>query len=102
MTKLKTLFIFLLPTFLFGQYKSGFLTENFFGRLPSARAEAMGQSYTSIDGDLSSIYFNPAGIATIKGLELNGSYTPPTFYLASGGFTSFFAAGCRINKYLQV
>jgi hypothetical protein len=102
MTRLKTLFIFLLPTLVFGQYKSGFLTENFFGRLPSARAEAMGQSYVSIDGDLTSIYFNPAGISTIKGLELNGSYTPPTFYLANGGFTSFFAAGCRINKYLQV
>lgn len=88
------------PIFSFGQYNYGFLKEHFFSRQPSARAEAMGKAYASMDGDLTTVYFNPAGIATIKGIEINGAYTPPGYY-STEGYYRFFAAGYRINKYLQ-
>jgi hypothetical protein len=41
----------LIPIIYFGQYYGGFLPQFFFGRLPSARAEAMGKSYAFVDGD---------------------------------------------------
>ncbi|TAE79387.1 MAG: hypothetical protein EAY81_11310 [Bacteroidetes bacterium] len=88
------------PTLSFGQYNYGFLKEHFFSRQPSTRAEAMGRAYASVDGDLTTVYFNPAGIATIKGIEINGAYTPPGYYYTEG-YYRFFAAGYRINKYLQ-
>lgn len=33
------------------------------------RAAAMGNAFAAMDGDLSSVYWNPAGLATIKGIE---------------------------------
>lgn len=85
----------------FGQYEPGYLPEFFFGRQPNARAEAMGKGYTSIDGDLGSIYFNPAGIATIKRIEINTSYTPPEFYTTKGYYT-FYGLSYKVHKYLQI
>ncbi|MGE3824579.1 MAG: hypothetical protein AB7G44_10155 [Bacteroidia bacterium] len=96
MTRLIIIFLLLLPFTSFGQYKYYFLKENFFGRQQNARAEAMGRSYTSIDGDLTTIYFNPAGAATIKGVETNGSYTPPPFYLTEGYYW-YFSAGLNLS-----
>ena len=94
-------FLLIVPTLSFGQYKYYFLKENFFDRQQCARAEAMGKSYTSVDGDLTTVYFNPAGVATIKGIEIDGSYTPPTYYLTEG-YYRYFGVGYRINKYFQV
>ena len=85
----------------FAQYEPGYLPEFFFGRQPNARAEAMGKSYASIDGDLGSIYFNPAGIATIKTIEINTSYTPPGYYLTKGYYT-FYGLNYKVHKYLQI
>jgi len=95
------LFLFILPIISFGQYEPGYLSEFFFGRQPNARAEAMGKGYTSIDGDLGSIYFNPAGIATIKSIEINATYTPPDCYLTKGYYT-FYGLNYKLNKYLQI
>jgi outer membrane receptor protein involved in Fe transport len=81
--KMKKLVLYLLiitPFASFGQYDYGFLQEIFFGRQPSARAEALGRSYAAVDGDLTTIFFNPAGTATLKGLEIDGSYAAPYFY----------------------
>lgn len=88
------------PTLATAQYK-GLLYESFFSRQPGARTEAMGKASTSIDGDLSTIHFNPAGIASIRGFEINASYTPPSFYLTEGYYT-FFGAGIKINDYLRI
>jgi hypothetical protein len=82
-----------------GQYNSGYLPEFFFGRQANARAEALGRSYTSIDGDLGSIYFNPAGTATVKGIMVNTSYTPPG---STKGFYTFFALSHKLNKHFQL
>ena len=59
------LFIIVFPAISFGQYDNSSFQDMFFGRLPNARAEAMGKAYASIDGDISSVFFNPAGTATI-------------------------------------
>ncbi|MEJ7822744.1 MAG: hypothetical protein WKF85_10510 [Chitinophagaceae bacterium] len=99
--KLLLLFFLVLPIISFGQYLPGFLPEFFFGRQPSARAEAMGKGYVSVDGDLACVYFNPAGVATIKDIEINASYTPPGYYLTKGYYT-FYGAGYKLNKYLQI
>lgn len=88
----------LLPTLLFGQYQ-GFENEMFFRRQPSARAEAMGQSYCAMDGDLTSVYFNPAGVATINGIELDGSYATPLYRLDKATY-KFLSLGYKFNKYI--
>ncbi len=97
------IFVFLLTisNFAFSQYAPVVLPEFFFGRQPSARAEAMGKAYASIDGDLASVYFNPAGIASLKGLAIINSYTPPGFYLTEGYYT-FNGVAFGIGKKLQV
>jgi hypothetical protein len=101
MKRLTIIFLLLLPTISFGQYKYGFLKEYFFGRQPSARAEAMGRGYASIDGDLTTAYFNPAGIATIKGLEINSSYASP-YYLLTKAKYNFISVGYKIKDYLII
>ncbi|MEO6231118.1 MAG: hypothetical protein ABJB11_16545 [Ferruginibacter sp.] len=95
------IFLLAIPILSFCQYEPGFLPEFFFDRQPSARAEAMGKAYASMDGDLTSVYYNPAGIATIKGLAINSSYTPPDYYLIKGYYT-FNAVGFEISKKIQV
>lgn len=94
-------YLFALPIITFGQYEPGYLSEFFFGRKPNARAEAMGKGYTSVDGDFGSIYFNPAGVATIKTIDIYASYTPPSFYLTKGYYT-FYGLNYKLHKYLQV
>ncbi len=101
MKKLLTIFSLINSSISFGQYEAGSWSEFFFGRQPSARAEAMGKGYASIDGDLAAIHFNPAGIATINRLELNTSYTPPGYYSTKGYFT-FYGLGLKQSKYFQL
>ncbi len=86
-----------IPLLSFGQY-TGFLREAFIDRLPSARAEAMGRGYASIDGDLATIFFNPAGTATLDGLEVYSSFASPYYGLDSAKY-DFISAGIRLNKW---
>lgn len=95
------LFIILLPAISFGQYSNTFLTEIFFGRQPSTRAETMGKAYSSIDGDLSSVFYNPAGTATLKGLEVNASFASP-YYLLDKADYNFISVGYKFNNYLII
>ena len=51
---------------------SGFL----FLRLGNgARAAGMGEAFTAVANDATSIYYNPAGMANVEGIELNVSHT---------------------------
>lgn len=100
MRKFLILLLFFVPALTNAQYK-GLLYESFFARQPGARAEAMGKAYASIDGDLTTVFFNPAGISSIRGLEVNGSYTPPSFYLTEAYYT-YFSAGVKVNDYLRL
>ncbi|MEX0966101.1 MAG: PorV/PorQ family protein [Bacteroidia bacterium] len=101
MKHLTILILLFLPAMASGQYQYGFLRETFFGRQPSARAEAMGRGYSSIDGDLTSIFFNPAGIATIKGLEIDGSFSSPYYTLSSAQY-DFVSIGYKVSDHVIV
>jgi hypothetical protein len=61
----------------------------------------MGRAYASIDGDLTSAFFNPAGIATIKGIEVDGSFATPYYSIEQARYT-FASVGYRINKNMAV
>ena len=100
-TRLTITVVLTFPTLLFGQYKYNFLKEHFFGRQPSARAEAMGRCYASVDGDLTTAWFNPAGVATIKDLEISGSYASP-FYGWDKAKYDFIGVGYKIKDYLII
>lgn len=93
-------FLILIPLLSAGQYNDGLFQSFYFGRVPNARAEAMGKAFVSIDGDLNATFYNPAGLSNISGLEVTGGYASPygssddSYYFQAG-------AGYRINQYLQ-
>lgn len=74
-------------------------SEFFYGRQPSARAEALGRSYVAIDNDLSSTFYNPAGIAALEGISISGSYARPYYYLLEDAYYNYFAAAYTFPKY---
>lgn len=90
------------PIIIVGQYQDGLHRSLFFDRQPSARSEAMGRAYSSILGDISSIYYNPAGIADINGLEINGSLVASPYYSLTNAKYSFICAGFKFNDYLVI
>jgi hypothetical protein len=60
--------------------------EIFSGRQPSARAEALGRSAVSVEGDIYSCYFNPAGLASLSGPTVGGSYAEPYYGLKAAKY----------------
>lgn len=82
----------------FSQTYNGTLQELFFGWQPGARAEAMGRSFASVPGDALSYYYNPAGMATLEGLNLSGSFAGP-FYTLDTAKYNYFSASYKIKKY---
>ncbi len=101
MKKNVLLLLAILPFAASGQYYYGFLQETFFQRQPSARAEALGKGYSAMDGDLASVFFNPAGIAGIRGIEVNGSFATPYYSLENAQY-HFISAGVKLHDYLVV
>ena len=93
------LLVFLIPFSSFAQYTA--LEEFFFGRVPGARAEAMGKAFAAVDGDMTSVFYNPAGTASTEGLALNGSYATPYYMLKDANYL-FTGAGYRIKDYLFI
>lgn len=65
-----TVLLLLFSNCLFSQGYTGTNRELFFGRQSSAKIEAMGQASTAVTGDLSAVYFNPAGISNLKGVQI--------------------------------
>lgn len=61
------------------QTYNGAFYEMFFGIEPSARAEGMGKHLSALPGDPLSYYYNPAGMASQKGLSLNASFAGPYY-----------------------
>lgn len=74
----------------FAEYNEA-LSILFFGRQPSARAEALGKSYVAIGGDASCVFYNPAGIARVAGLSLNLTHSSPYYLLDEADY--YFAGG---------
>ncbi len=77
----------------------GALEELFFYHHPSARAEAMGKGYVAIDGDLFASFYNPAGLASARGILVTGSYLPTPFYLLEKSSLSFIGGSFQIGDY---
>ncbi|MGB0807010.1 MAG: hypothetical protein ACPGRC_09985 [Salibacteraceae bacterium] len=98
---LLTLLIIHFPIVLFAQYDGGYFGEIYFSRPPSARATALGKSYNAIDGDLASIFYNPAGTATLKGMELNSSFSSKYYFTNEANF-SYLSAGYNFNEFISV
>lgn len=57
----------LLATVAFGQQKLAQTGMKFLNVSLDARATAMGEAFTAVDGASSSVFFNPAGMARVKG-----------------------------------
>jgi len=89
------------PIFCFCQTSHRAFPVIFSTRQPSARADAMGKAYTSLDGDLASIHYNPAGIATIRNPQAMATYIPPKNQ-ATLGFFTFFGVASKIGKHLTI
>lgn len=58
--------------FSLSQTYNGAFHERFFGAHPGASIEAMGRSGVSIPGEQNSYFFNPAGLAALNGMNING------------------------------
>jgi len=88
----------LYPIQLGGGY-NGALKELFFYHHPSARAEAMGRGYVAIDGDLFASFYNPAGLASARGILVAGSYLPSPLLLLERSSLSFIGGSFQIGDY---
>ena len=88
--------VFLLFVSLHADYREAF-SELFFGRQPSSRAEAMGRSYVTIDGDMDAYYYNPAGIANINFMDVKFTTSSPYYGIAKGRYYQF-GLGNNLNN----
>ena len=83
------------------QHVYGFQQEYWFGNLPGIRAEAMGRADVAVGGTASSVFYNPAGIGTIKSWEANLSTSAPFYVLTNSDY--FFAGGAyRVHPRIVV
>jgi hypothetical protein len=69
----------LLPKY--GDSRSGTTGFQFLKIAPDARSASMGESYTAVVNDLSSVYWNPAGLTHLDSAKV----------YAQGGITNFYA-----------
>jgi len=90
--------IFLIVYPALGGY-NGVLGELFFYHHPSARAEAMGKGYVAIGGDPFASFYNPAGLASARGILVAGSYLPTPLYLLEKSSLSFIGGSFQIGDY---
>jgi len=63
-----------LPALAFGQAKVGTAGAQFLEIGVSARAVGMGEAFLAISDDASAIYYNPAGLVQLEGLEAMASH----------------------------
>ena len=100
MKKKYLLFVWLglCSTLLQAQYSKNEGFPYFIERNPCAAADAMGGTNTAAEGNIYSIFYNPAGIANLKGLEIAGSMANQT--AGSGVFYNFGAVGIKWNKFM--
>lgn len=80
-----TLLIFLCT--LYADYHNSYF-EIFSGRQPSSRAEALGRGYVTVDNDLDSYFFNPAGISNITQLKTKFTTSSPLYLIDKQGITN--------------
>ncbi|HRX97956.1 MAG TPA: hypothetical protein P5514_13490 [Bacteroidales bacterium] len=90
---------FVVPFFAFSQSDFAYFQDIFFGRQPTAHAEALGGSLSSLDGDLSATYYNPAASSSIEGLQVAGSYSSP-YSVIDDAYYNYLGAGYKLNRFL--
>jgi hypothetical protein len=59
----------------FGVSDKGTSGAQFLKIAPSARPAGMGEAFAGVADDISALYYNPAGIGTLKRVEVAGSHT---------------------------
>ena len=64
------IFINLIASICYSQYRYGTTSANFLEIGTSSNAVAMGEAYVSLADDAISAYWNPAGLASVNGLEI--------------------------------
>ena len=79
----------------FAQYRYGTTTANFLEIGTSSNAVAMGEAYVSMADDAVSAYWNPAGLAKVKGFEIGMSKQD----WVAGIRHSSFAAAFNLGRY---
>ena len=90
-------FLISISNYFYSQKYIGASQELFFGRQSSAKIEAMGQASTAITGDLSSVYFNPAGISDLKGAQVYNNISKG-FFLVDSAVSNFFGIGSKLGE----
>lgn len=68
------------------------------GRQPSARAEALGRNFMAANGDITSTFYNPAGLALIDGINITGAKASP-FYLATEAEYRYLGIGVTLGNF---
>ncbi len=89
------------PLIAFSQSEFMYVHDIFFGRQPTARAEALGGSLTTLDGDLACSYYNPAASSSIHGLQVVGSLSSPYFLMDDARY-DYLGAGFKVNRLLTI
>ena len=82
----------------FSQDYRDYQFEFFFGRQPSAKAEAMGQAAVANHDGAFTAFYNPAAMIRNKGLNVGYSYASP-YYLADEADYTFFGATYNLGRY---
>jgi len=85
----------------YSQYDGKLMREFFFGRLPNARAEALGTGYSAVAGDVFSTYYNPASLYFIDGIEFNNNYATPYYSFEKGKYT-YSGVGYAVNDKIKL
>lgn len=89
-------FLLILSNCFFSQNYTGTNRELFFGRQSSAKIEAMGQASTAVTGDLNSVYFNPAGISNLKGVQIYNNISRG-YHNFDSSFFNCFGIGSKLG-----
>jgi len=76
MKKLTIIFTFILiDVFVFGGDKSGTVGFKFLRITPGAKGISLGKIATALNGDINTVFYNPAGIVNLKEKEFSVSHT---------------------------
>ena len=87
------IYIFSILCLIQGQYRYGTTAANFLEIGISSDAVAMGEAYVSLADDAVSAYWNPAGLAKVKGLEIGMSKQDWVAGISHSSFAAAFNLG---------
>lgn len=85
------------PLLGWSQYSSGFQQEYFFGRLPSARTEAMGRAGVAAGEGTGNLFLNPATLGLTENYDAVFSTSGPFYVLRESDYF-FLAASHRFSE----